>query len=56
MYLARKGLAKPLVTAKQLIFIQYLCSSNLTLGEVRNPFLNEHFRPLFDIPSFKTVR
>jgi len=56
MYSSRKGIAKPLVTAKQLIFIQYLCSSNVALGEVRNPFLNELLRPLFDIPSFKTVR
>ncbi len=56
MYSSRKGIAKPLVTAKQLIFIQYLCSSNVALGELRNPFLNELLRPLFDIPSFKTVR
>ncbi len=56
LYQNRKGLTKPLVSHKQMIFIQYICSSNVALSEVQNPFLNELLRPLFTVPSFKTAR
>lgn len=56
LYEKRKNVIKPAISKEVFLFIKFICSSNLALNQLKNPFLVELLRHSFKVPSYRTTR
>ncbi|MBX9838051.1 MAG: hypothetical protein K2X69_07005 [Silvanigrellaceae bacterium] len=56
LYKDRKLIRKPTISKELFVFIKFICSSNLALNQLKNPYLIQMLRHSFKVPSYRTTR